>query len=362
MNIYVPYNFIFLLLMTLGTIFSVSSSHWIGVWAGLEINLLGFIPMLVYGSTTLEIESSVKYFIIQSMGSGLLLLSSMLTSNTTLSWSNFGLSSSNSIMSSHYFMDKMPLFSILLLISLLIKMGLSPFHFWLPSVMSGISWISALILVSWQKIAPLILILMVMGQNSFILLMCCAISSLIGGLGGMNQTQIRALLAYSSINHLGWMVAGGMFNYTSMIIYFIIYFTISVFLFYFLWLKEKSQFRQLSYSSFSNLNEKMLFSVLILSLGGLPPLIGFAGKWLIITELFLVEPTILIFLILGSLISLFYYLMLFFTFFFSSSTKSSNFLNPNSLLIYKNSMFFTLSIMVNITGAMFILWLPSMLL
>nr|YP_009378339.1 NADH dehydrogenase subunit 2 [Petrasma pervernicosa]ARH10771.1 NADH dehydrogenase subunit 2 [Petrasma pervernicosa] len=357
MNIYIPYNFMFLMLTMLGTIFSVSSSHWMGVWAGLEINLLGFIPLLAYGGTTLEIESSVKYFIIQSMGSGLLLMGSLMISVMTLSWSNLSCFSS---MNMSYFINNSELtfFSILVLISLLIKLGLTPFHFWLPSVMSGLSWFSTLILASWQKIAPLVLILMITSKYSFFLLICSALSSVIGGIGGLNQTQLRSLLAYSSINHLGWMVASGICSMTSMAVYFSIYLLISIFLFYFLWLKEKSQMRQLCSSSFQSMSEKMIFSTLILSLGGLPPLLGFVGKWFVMTELFTTEPIILMLLISGSLISLFYYLLLFFSFFFSNNSKTTDSLTKKHISLPMSTYFMVASISMNFSGPIIILWAP----
>lgn len=362
MNSYIPYNFIFLLLTILGTIFSISSSHWIGVWAGLEINLLGFIPMLVYGGTTLEVESGVKYFIIQSMGSGILLTGRLLIRITALSWANFGSLLRTNYLSSHLYQRETNLYGILVLISLLIKVGLTPFHFWLPRVMSGLSWLSVLLLASWQKIAPLILILMVVRKYSSILIACCAAASVVGGIGGLNQTQLRRLIAYSSINHLGWIVAGRIYNVASIVIYFAIYFLISVFLFYYLWIKEKSQTRQLSTSSFRSTNEKLVFRTLILSLGGLPPLLGFVGKWLILTELFNIEPLILIFLILGSLIRLFYYLLLFFRYFFRNNSKITEISIKNYTSITVSMYFIVASISINFSGPIIILWLPSLIL
>lgn len=357
MNIYIPYNFIFLILTILGTIFSVSSSHWIGVWAGLEINLLGFIPLLAYGGTTLEIESRVKYFIIQSIGSGLLLIGRLIIRVITLSWSNLSCFSRINI---SYFINNSELtfFSILVLIRLLIKLGLTPFHFWLPRVISGLSWFSTLILASWQKIAPLVLILIITSKYSFFLLICSALSSVIGGIGGLNQTQLRRLLAYSSINHLGWIVARGICSITSIAVYFSIYLLISIFLFYFLWLKEKRQIRQLCSSSFQSISEKIIFRTLILSLGGLPPLLGFVGKWFVITELFTTEPIILILLISGSLIRLFYYLLLFFRFFFRNNSKTIDSLTKKHISLPINTYFMVARISINFRGPIIILWAP----
>lgn len=346
----------------LGTIFSISSSHWIGVWAGLEINLLGFIPLLVYGGSTLEIESGVKYFIIQSIGSGILLMGSLLIRMAALSWTNLGPLLSTEISSISFIQKDISFYGALVIVRLLIKIGLTPFHFWLPRVISGLSWFSVLILASWQKIAPLILILIVVRKYSLFLLICCAGSSIVGGVGGLNQTQLRGLIAYSSINHLGWITAGRISRTASIVIYFIIYFLISIFLFYYLWIKEKRQARQISTSSFQSINEKLIFRTLILSLGGLPPLLGFVGKWLIITELFIIEPIILIFLIVGSLISLFYYLLLFFRYFFRNNSKIRELSTKNLIPLSTSRYFIVIRVSINFRGPIIILWLPSLIL
>nr|UZN44215.1 NADH dehydrogenase subunit 2 [Acharax sp. NY-2022] len=346
-----------MMLMVIGTMFCISSSHWIGVWAGLEINLLGFIPLMVYKSTISEIECGVKYFIIQSIGSGLLLFSSLFNVSLFLSWGNFVIFTYNYNMINLFnYENFLFFFSAVMFIGLLIKLGLSPFHFWLPSVMSGLSWMAALFLVTWQKVAPLFLLIMVVGKYSFILLLCCMFSSLVGGIGGLNQTQLRILLAYSSINHLGWMVASGICSIGMLLMYFFIYFVVSFMLFYYLWLEENNQMRQLSTVVFSSNINKLLFSILILSLGGFPPLLGFVGKWLVMTELFVVEPVVLFFLIMGSLISLFYYLFLFYNFFFSVGMYYSLFLSD--FYSKKDVGFIVMAVFMNLSGILSMLWFP----
>lgn len=87
-------------------------------------------------------------------------------------------------------------------------MGIFPFHFWFPGVIAGLPWLSCLFLSTWQKVGPLFLIISLLEVNliTWLLLTFCVVASgsrLLGGLGGINQTQVRALLAYSSIGHLG---------------------------------------------------------------------------------------------------------------------------------------------------------------
>ena len=69
-----PFGYIFLSVIGVGTLLSVSSVHWLRIWAGLEVNLIGFLPLLVYQKRVSERESAVKYFVVQALGSSLLIL------------------------------------------------------------------------------------------------------------------------------------------------------------------------------------------------------------------------------------------------------------------------------------------------
>nr|YP_492554.1 NADH dehydrogenase subunit 2 [Tritia obsoleta]ABB17328.1 NADH dehydrogenase subunit 2 [Tritia obsoleta] len=304
----------FMSVMGIGTLLSVSSIHWLSIWAGLEINLIGFLPMLVYQKSVAESQSAVKYFIIQAIGSSFLMFGSLLVFNMSFTWDMYTKISSPSVLG----------FTILIS-GLCIKLGLFPFHYWLPGVMAGLPWVSCLI-STWQKLAPLFLILCLLelSQSYNMVILLCAISAgstLIGGVGGMNQTQIRALLAYSSISHLGWMMFALIHSEWTMKAYLGIYVLISISLFMSLWYNDSGMMKNinnLKNSGFAALS----IMLLLLSLGGLPPLLGFVSKWLVITASATGPWAFTIFiLILGSLMSLFYYLSLFFSVFLSNLKK-----------------------------------------
>nr|AUI11290.1 NADH dehydrogenase subunit 2 [Clanculus margaritarius] len=314
---FMPFGFLFIFVLAFGSILSLSSLHWLSIWAGLEINLMGFIPILVYRGISQETESGMKYFIIQALGSGMIMMGSLLAFNLSFTWENAP-------------SPKIYLGMVILLFGLMLKLGSFPFHFWLPSVMAGISWLGCLLLTTWQKLAPLFLLAMVVkswsSMNNFVvpfLLLAASLSSLIGGIGGLNQTQIRALLAYSSIGHIGWMLLCSILSVTILKIYFVIYFIVSVSTFVILWNSEKSLFSQTSNTIPENtkLNEISLIFML-LSLGGMPPLLGFFGKWLAIWGSCMSQSYLLLLPFLaGSLVSLFYYLSLMFSVSLFSSTK-----------------------------------------
>nr|YP_009572212.1 NADH dehydrogenase subunit 2 [Nassarius pullus]AND76380.1 NADH dehydrogenase subunit 2 [Nassarius pullus] len=338
-----PFGYMFMSVMGIGTLLSVSSIHWLGIWAGLEINLIGFLPMLVYQKSVSESQSAVKYFIVQALGSSFLMFGSLLVFNMSFTWDMYTKISNPSVLG-----------FVFLISGLCIKLGLFPFHYWLPGVMAGLPWVSCLILATWQKLAPLFLILCLLeiSQSYSVVFMLCAISAgsaLIGGVGGMNQTQIRALLAYSSISHLGWMMFALVHSEWAMKMYLSIYVLISISLFMSLWYNDSGMMKDinnLKNSGFATLT----IMLLLLSLGGLPPLLGFISKWLVIMSSVSGPWMSAVFvLILGSLMSLFYYLSLFFSVFLGNLKKHgiNNEGSGNSAMILIN--------MFNIMGGILIL-------
>nr|YP_010241804.1 NADH dehydrogenase subunit 2 [Xenophora japonica]QTI82492.1 NADH dehydrogenase subunit 2 [Xenophora japonica] len=333
-----PFSFLFLFVMVTGTLFSLSSSHWLGVWAGLEINLIGFLPLLVYQKSMMESESGVKYFIVQALGSSMLMFGSLLVYNLMFTWEM-------TEFSIKYLMGTM-----IIIFGLFMKMGVFPFHFWLPGVMAGLPWMSCLLLATWQKLAPLLLVSSLMKENSgysifFFFCILASVSSLIGGIGGMNQTQVRALLAYSSIGHLGWLVFASLYGDWLVKMYLSIYILISVCIFLSLYYSNMISMMNLKNLDMSYYNYAIM--LMLLSLGGLPPLLGFIPKWMVILNS--VSNTYwsaLFLLILGSLMSLFYYLSLFFTLNLNNMKK----VVEMSDLSFKNSSILSISIIINLVG------------
>nr|YP_009687555.1 NADH dehydrogenase subunit 2 [Limonia phragmitidis]QDX14937.1 NADH dehydrogenase subunit 2 [Limonia phragmitidis] len=252
-----------------GTIITISSNSWIGAWMGLEINLLSFIPLMINTNNLLSTEASLKYFLTQALASSLLLFSIimymfMFNMNFTLS-SNFNY--------------------LFLMISstLLLKSGAAPFHFWFPGVMEGINWMNNLILMTWQKIAPMMMISYCL-VNDFMLIIA-VLSVFIGSIGGLNHTSLRKIMAFSSINHLGWMIAAMISSENLWLIYFMIYSFLS-FTMVFMFNSFKLYHINQSFSLFCNFPVmKHCMFLSLLSLGGLPPFLGFLPKWLVIQSM-----------------------------------------------------------------------------
>nr|NP_982322.1 NADH dehydrogenase subunit 2 [Drosophila simulans]AAF77291.1 NADH dehydrogenase subunit 2 [Drosophila simulans] len=282
---------LFITIMIIGTLITVTSNSWLGAWMGLEINLLSFIPLLSDNNNLMSTEASLKYFLTQALASTVLLFSSillMLKNNLN-----------NEINESFT--------SMIIMSALLLKSGAAPFHFWFPNMMEGLTWMNALMLMTWQKIAPLMLISYL--NIKYLLLISVILSVIISAIGGLNQTSLRKLMAFSSINHLGWMLSSLMFSESIWLIYFFFYSFLSFVLTFMFNIFKLFHLNQL-FSWF--VNSKILKFTLFmnfLSLGGLPPFLGFLPKWLVIQQLTLCNQYFLLTLMMMStLITLFFYL------------------------------------------------------
>nr|YP_010954810.1 NADH dehydrogenase subunit 2 [Hemisodorcus macleayii]WMW30195.1 NADH dehydrogenase subunit 2 [Hemisodorcus macleayii] len=250
--------------LALGTMVATSSYSWMGMWMGLEINLLSFIPLISTSKNMYSSESALKYFISQVLASTILLLSIIILSMKVLFLTE---------------MNYPP--ELIFNTSLLLKMGAAPLHFWFPEVMEGLSWLNSMILLTWQKIAPMVLLSY--SSKTLILLIVAIISCMfVSGVMGQNHLSLRKIMAYSSINHIGWMVAATLFFEMIWMIYFTIYSVITLNIL--IMFKKLNIFfmKQLIESMSQEPMLKMFFILNFLSLGGLPPFLGFFPKWLTI--------------------------------------------------------------------------------
>nr|WKU84130.1 NADH dehydrogenase subunit 2 [Senaspis dentipes] len=286
---------LFMLILMTSTMITISANSWLSAWMGLEINLLSFIP-LMNNNNLMSNEASLKYFLVQALTSSILLFSIIL------------------FMYKNNFMiyNKMNTINIMIMSSLLMKTGAAPFHFWFPNVMEGMNWMNALILMTWQKIAPLMLISYLMIKP--LMFSSIILSVIVGSLKGLNQTSLRKLMTFSSINHLGWMLMSMYSNESLWITYFLFYTFMSFNLIFLFNMFKLYHINQLFSLFFFNKTLKFSLFLNLLSLGGLPPFMGFIPKWLTIQYLtFNNQLFLLTLMILMTLITLFFYLRLCYT-------------------------------------------------
>nr|AEW48054.1 NADH dehydrogenase subunit 2 [Pseudostegana angustifasciata] len=303
---------LFIMIMATGTMITVTSNSWLSAWMGLEINLLSFIPLMSDNTNNNSSpEASLKYFLTQALASTVLLFSVVL-----MMLKNIIIELNHSYI------------SLMLLSSLLMKSGAAPFHFWFPNMMEGMTWINSIILLTWQKIAPLMLISYM--NFNFLLKMSVVLSVIVGALGGINQTSLRKLMAFSSINHLGWMLMSFDTSEMAWMIYFLFYSFLSITIIFMFNIFKMFHFNQMFSKFFNSKIMKFLLFMNFLSLGGLPPFLGFLPKWLVIQQLSMNSNFFMLFImILSSLITLFFYLRICYSAFMLNYYENNWMLNLN---------------------------------
>nr|AER59039.1 NADH dehydrogenase subunit 2 [Xiphorhynchus obsoletus] len=284
--------------LLLGTTITISSNHWAMAWTGLEINTLAILPLISKPHHPRAIEAATKYFLTQAAASTLLLFSCTTNALFTGQWDITQLTH--------------PISCLLLTTAISTKLGLVPFHFWFPEVLQGSSLTTGLLLATAMKFPPITLLLLTSPSLNYTLLTIMAIASAaLGGWAGLNQTQIRKILAFSSISHLGWMIIIIIYNHKLTLITFYLYCMMTAAIF--LTLKTTKTLKLSSmmttWTKIPSLHAILMLT--LLSLAGLPPLTGFLPKWLIIQELTKQEMTSTATIIaLLSLLGLFFYLRL----------------------------------------------------
>nr|AGG35860.1 NADH dehydrogenase subunit 2 [Scriptaphyosemion roloffi] len=261
----------FLFCLGLGTMVTFSSSHWLLAWMGLEINTLAIIPLMAQHHHPRAVEATTKYFLIQATAAATLLFAGMINAWTTGQWDISSMTH--------------PIPSTIMTLALALKLGLAPTHAWLPDVLQGLNLNVGLILATWQKLAPFSILLQIQHSNPSLLIFLGLLSTIVGGWGGLNQTQLRKILAYSSIAHLGWMLLVLQFSQNMTLFTLLFYFIMTFSIFSVFSLNNSTNINSLTTAWTKAPVLSALAPLILLSLGGLPPLSGFMPKWMIIQEL-----------------------------------------------------------------------------
>lgn len=202
------------------------------------------------------------------------------------------------------------------LVAILIKLGAAPFHAWVPRIVESLSWIVLFILLTVQKLNPLF-ILFTWDFFSFfrikIVFLAILSSLVLGSFLGLIQVRVRMLLIFSSINHIGWILSAFIFGLKLTFFYFFVYILLLRAIVFPLSKFNLQHVNQLASHSLGVVWAPFLFFNL-LSLGGLPPFLGFLPKWLVLQQIINGNFFFLsLVIILCSLLVLYFYLRLTFS-------------------------------------------------
>lgn len=278
-------NLLFFFICFISPVIRLSSSDWIISWIGIEIGIIGLFPLLIINYFSSSKESIIKYFLIQRLARIIIFVSGIIFFNN---------------------LEQINIINYLFLISLSLKLGIFPGHFWVPRLVNSLRWVRNIILLGPLKIAPIgfLSILILRNDILYLIILLGIFRAIIGSILGNNQTSIRSIIGSSSISHSGWICVGVCFGYIWG--YILGYLIILTFILLRLFIVDY-----------------LSFSVILLSLSGLPPFIIFLIKIkILLYSLFSLEYIVFFVLILSSVISLNFYLKFFYSYFLTNKWNS----------------------------------------
>nr|NP_996539.1 NADH dehydrogenase subunit 2 [Ornithodoros porcinus]BAD12469.1 NADH dehydrogenase 2 [Ornithodoros porcinus] len=274
------YYFILIWFLIMTMILAMSTSSMFLIWLSMEMNMMSFVPLISSKKSMISINSTILYFIPQAFGSVIFIFFMMIQ-----------------LLNSAFFKS----FNMFILSSMVLKLGAAPLHIWFPQASEGMTYSSLFLLISIQKIIPLHVLTLF---HSWVILFPIILSAMIGSMGGLNQLSMRKILAYSSITHLSWMMTLIMFSSTTWLIYILVY---SMILFFVTQLSKQLNLNFFSQINFLSKKNSLFMIISLLTMGGLPPMMGFYMKWVTL-KIAVSNMTILTLpLIISSLINLYFY-------------------------------------------------------
>nr|QSZ78276.1 NADH dehydrogenase subunit 2 [Leptocimbex praiaformis] len=282
-------NLLLFMMLIFSTLITINSTSWMSAWMGMEINMMTFIPMLMMKTKLLKSANSMMmYFMVQASSSSILLFMIMMSKLQM----NF---------------LKINFLNFFIQLCLLMKLGAAPLHWWTPKIINFMNWKNCFMLLTWQKLAPLFLISMT--KTSSLIYYSILMSTIIGAILGINQTSLKLMMTYSSINHISWMMMSMLINFKTFIFYFIIYMMTIFFICLMLNNLNINYLNQLFKNNNLIIFKKVNVMFMFLSMGGIPPMLGFLPKFKILMNMMenklIMESLIFI---MFSLITLSYYM------------------------------------------------------
>ena len=353
---------IILLISIVGMLLMISSNDLLSLFMSMELQSLSLYILVSFSRDDFtSSEAGVKYFIIGSLSTCIFLF------GTSLVYGLVGSTSFNEIsvfMSDLYSTPTMLIVGLIfILVSLSLKISAAPFHMWTPDVYQGAPSIITTLLSTLPKIAAfgVLIRLLVYPFGEIIvdwgkILIILSISSmLIGSLGALRQTDLKRLMAYSTINHIGFilmgLIPGSEDGITSICIYLIFYITMNLGIFLFILNMQRDQVSVTSIKDLSGLYRSQpltagCVSIILFSMAGIPPMAGFIGKLIILN---IVIDNNLFFLaviaVLTSVIAAFYYIRLIKSIFFDDPVDElDNISNDHSKYMLCGFAFFNLTV------------------
>nr|AIG20064.1 NADH dehydrogenase subunit 2 [Bemisia tabaci complex sp. Asia I] len=285
-------------------------NNWLMIWYLMEVCLVLFLGLCTVGKGYSVTESMMSYYLIQVIFS-LIMLAFIL----------------------FYMFNLGYLCNFILIMGMMVKVGMFPFHFWFIMICGKLEWLSFFMLSTLMKLIPLILLYYLFSMLSFFLIMMS--SAIFGSLMGLNSNAIQKMMGYSSMITICWLIYSMSISLNLFFVYFTSY---SAMLFWLTNILSKYNIfyiNQFKFNSMS-LDTKIVIFSYSLSISGFPPFLGFLVKWLVINYLwYLGFKFVVSLMVFISVLTVYFYLqMIFFVMVvFSSWVKwyTSNFVSFSML-------------------------------
>jgi NADH-quinone oxidoreductase subunit N len=322
-NMQKPEYPILAVLAVLGMFVMVSSHNLLALYMGVELQSLALYVLAAYARDSQKSsEAGLKYFVLGALSSGILLYGASFIYGFT-GTIDFSQIAATDISTNKGLMLGM----VFVIAGIAFKMSAAPFHMWTPDVYEGSPTPSTAFFATAPKMAAAVLLArfcfeafgpaMIKWQP--VIAIMAVLSMFIGAFGALQQTNIKRMLAYSSIANMGYalvaIAAGPQYGASALLMFISIYALTGVGMFgVVLSIRSKKGVKIESIPSFAGLSKQnpmlaLAFTMLLFSLMGIPPLAGFMGKWEVLKSVWLADHLYLaIALIMASVISAFYYL------------------------------------------------------
>ena len=328
------------LFATLGMMIMVSANHFITLYLGLELLALSSYAMVALNrDSATSTEAAMKYFILGALASGLLLYGLSMIYGAT---GSLDVSRVATIIAASRAIDPLVVFGLVFVVSgLAFKLGVVPFHMWVPDVYHGAPTAMTLFIGSAPKLAAFGFIMRILADSlggatsdwQGMLVILSVLSMALGNIVAIAQTNLKRMLAYSTISHMGFLLlgilAGTKNGYASGMFYAITYVLMTAGSFGMIMLLSRAGFEADNIDDFKGLNQRsplyaLMMLFIVFSMAGIPPFLGFWAKLAVLEGVLNAGYTwLVVFAVLMSVIGAFYYLRIIKVMYFDAPTDTS---------------------------------------
>ena len=332
--------FVLVLFALLGMMVMVSASHFLTLYLGLELLSLSLYALVALQRDSRNAtEAAMKYFVLGALASGMLLYGMSMIYGAT---GNLELAKVAATIPSLDHLDTVLVFGLVFVVAgLAFKLGVAPFHMWVPDVYHGAPTAITLFIGSAPKIAAFAFVmrLLVDGLGELVadwqpmLVLMAMLSMAIGNIAAIAQTNMKRMLAYSTISHMGFLLlgflAGSANGYSSAMFYVLVYVLMSLGGFGMILLLSRAGFEADQLEDFKGLNRRspwyaFMMLLVMVSMAGIPPTVGFFAKLSVLQAALQAGYLwLVVFAVLMSVIGAFYYLRIVKLMYFDEPTDTA---------------------------------------